>query len=492
MCSSGRSSLCSATHPASSSRSCGDADADVPLDAEVAEQRGDRAERQALGAAGGVRLRRADVAADQLRRQQQLGLALDLLPLQRVVAVAAPDPVGALEDAEVDPGAAGRAGLDLQAGVPAAQLVQQPVDGQRLLVDARASRSAGCRHQRSRGCGPTSGTRCRTRSAARRAARAGSRRPPGSPRLRPCWCRAVGGIRLPVARIQSGCSRARSESGLTISGSTQRPNCRPSPVTWSTSGCRPFGQMPSSTYQSPRPAWSSRRPRNQPSSSTNRSAPDLGGRVGERLQLVQVEVEVDRFPGVQYDGTRGVRVVRPGPQVLVEPRRTAGPVRRRTSRRSTGCCRRPPAASRPSPGRSSSPPPITAYPLMPRSAYERWLPLHAVCTAQTSPVPKSKPRRAGDEQQGRVGAGAAAAVVADVRALRERVPLRDAARRCGDRSGRAARSPRSGPAARAPARRPCTASSPVLVRSALARTRPGIGQLDGEVDLQGRVCVLGA
>ena len=33
---------------------------------------------------------------------------------------------------------------------------------------------------------------------------------------------------------------------------------------------------------------------------------------------------------------------------------------------------------------------MTAYPLIPRSAYERWLPLQAVCTPQTSPVAKPK------------------------------------------------------------------------------------------------------
>jgi len=47
----------------------------------------------------------------------------------------------------------------------------------------------------------------------------------------------------------------------------------PSSVTRSTSGCNPSGQTSGSTCQSPRPASSLRRPTNQPSSSTYRSAP---------------------------------------------------------------------------------------------------------------------------------------------------------------------------------------------------------------------------
>jgi hypothetical protein len=56
-----------------------------------------------VDAAGGVRLGRADVRTHQLRRQQQAGEPLDLLAFQGVVGVADPDPVGVLQDAEVDP-----------------------------------------------------------------------------------------------------------------------------------------------------------------------------------------------------------------------------------------------------------------------------------------------------------------------------------------------------------------------------------------------------
>ena len=59
---------------------------------------------------------------------------MHLLPLQRVDAVRDPHPVRPLEHAEVDPGPAGGAGLDLQARMGGLELVQQPIDRERLLV----------------------------------------------------------------------------------------------------------------------------------------------------------------------------------------------------------------------------------------------------------------------------------------------------------------------------------------------------------------------
>ena len=82
---------------------------------------------------------RADVAADQLGRDQQLGPALDRLALQGVVGVAGPDPVGAVKDPQVDPARA-RAALD---HLGCAQLVQQPVGGQGLGVDPGPAGVAG-------------------------------------------------------------------------------------------------------------------------------------------------------------------------------------------------------------------------------------------------------------------------------------------------------------------------------------------------------------
>ena len=87
----------------------------VPLDAEVPEHRRGGPEVQRVGAPGRVRGGRGDVAAHELRGHQQRGPALDRLPLQRVVAVAGPDPVGALQDLGVDAGTAGGTALDLQA-----------------------------------------------------------------------------------------------------------------------------------------------------------------------------------------------------------------------------------------------------------------------------------------------------------------------------------------------------------------------------------------
>lgn len=84
---------------------------------------------------GGVRPRAADVRAQQLGRDQQARVPLVDQALERVDAVARPDPVRPLEDPEVDPRAARGAGLDLQARVPSPQLVEQPVQREGVLVD---------------------------------------------------------------------------------------------------------------------------------------------------------------------------------------------------------------------------------------------------------------------------------------------------------------------------------------------------------------------
>ena len=109
--------------------------AQVPLDPEVAEERCACAEVQQMPAACGVRDIRPDVAPDQLPGDQGGRPALDLLSFQRIDAVRGPDPVGSLEDGEVDPAAAGGAGLDLDPGVPSVQLVDQGVGGEGLGVN---------------------------------------------------------------------------------------------------------------------------------------------------------------------------------------------------------------------------------------------------------------------------------------------------------------------------------------------------------------------
>ena len=106
------------------------------------------------------------------------------------------------------------------------------------------------------------------------------------------------------ARTQSGCRRASSESGLTISGSTQSPNCMPRPRTWSASGPRPCGHTPASTFQSPRPAVSSRRPGT--SRRPPRGVPRRSRRPARRTrQPVEVVVEVEGLPGVEHQRPRG-------------------------------------------------------------------------------------------------------------------------------------------------------------------------------------------
>src|SRR5207248_9417857 len=110
---------------------------EIPLDAEVPEQGRSGPEVQRVYPAGGVRDGGADVGADQLRGQQGAGPPLDELAFQRVVAVAGPDAVGAFQHAEIDPGAAGGTGFDLHAGMPGAQLVQEPVQLKGLYMHPR-------------------------------------------------------------------------------------------------------------------------------------------------------------------------------------------------------------------------------------------------------------------------------------------------------------------------------------------------------------------
>ena len=152
-----------------------------------------------------------------------------------------PDAVGALEDAEVDAATPGRAGLDLQirgasdrsasmsrytadvtsctAGRPSACTAVRAVavvvpleEVQRVLLDQRVQPFEEV------------GEDVRPGDVEHRAGSARStrqRRPDPAPR--------------------SGCARTRSLSRLTISGSNQRPNSMPSPVTLSTKGWRPCG-----------------------------------------------------------------------------------------------------------------------------------------------------------------------------------------------------------------------------------------------------------
>ena len=148
LCSSARSSLYSSIHAASRARSSSLARVmshSMPAWANSAVR---QRNPSSTCAAGGVGDRRADVAADELGRQQQRRPALDRLALDGVDGVGRPHPVGAGEDAEVDPGAARRARLDLQTGVGRPQPVEQRVHRRGLPVRrgrARRRRPASLR-----------------------------------------------------------------------------------------------------------------------------------------------------------------------------------------------------------------------------------------------------------------------------------------------------------------------------------------------------------
>ena len=68
------------------------------------------------------------MASRDCHGQKQRGFVLNAQTLQRVVAVGEPDPVGAREDAEIDPPAARGAAFDLHPGVRRAQPVEQRVN----------------------------------------------------------------------------------------------------------------------------------------------------------------------------------------------------------------------------------------------------------------------------------------------------------------------------------------------------------------------------
>ena len=138
------------------------------------------------------------------------------------------------------------------------------------------------------------------------------------PRLITCCERDSTGVRPPVPITQSGCARAVSESRLIISGSNHRPNSMPRSSTLSTSGCSPVGQTSIETVQSPRPARSSRREANHPSSRTNRSTPSVRRRLGQGDQLLDVVVEVDRLPDVDRHRSIDRRMLIAGAQIAVE------------------------------------------------------------------------------------------------------------------------------------------------------------------------------
>ena len=117
----------------------------VPFDPEMAEHRGSAPKRDGVGAAGRMGPIGADVGAHELGWDQVGRASLDTDSVKGIVAVAGPHAVGAGEDAEVDAATARGATLDLDVGVCALDLVDQPVDGAGLgLTGGSAGAVGGC------------------------------------------------------------------------------------------------------------------------------------------------------------------------------------------------------------------------------------------------------------------------------------------------------------------------------------------------------------
>ena len=232
--------------------------------------------------------------------------------------------------------------------------------------------------------------------AARRAGRAGRRTTSGRARSRTCWWRGGRGSRPRAAedpvRVRAGQVRVRVDH-LRLDPQPELA-CRGA-RTWSTSGCSPSGQTSSSTYQSPRPAVSSRRPRNQPSSSTNRSTPTSAARSASAGQPVEVVVEVDRLPGVEHHRPR--RAGWPGASGCsgAGERSARRAPRRTTLRRATASRTTPPAPAPPRRARRAQ----HRRPSDSRSAHHG-VTAPADVHAPHLAVPEPEPLGAGDQQRG--------------------------------------------------------------------------------------------
>ena len=196
--------------------------------------------------------------------------------------------------------------------------------------------------------------------------------------------------RARASKSHSGCSRARSESRLTISGSNHSPNSMPSSRTDVTAGRAPRARRLSTT-QSPSELVSSRRPVNQPSSSTKRSTPTSAARSASSSSR-QVVLEVDGLPGVEHSPAAGAGDGRPAVRGPGESARRGRRARRPTSRTATGSCTAP-RSSTTSPGRSSSPRDGGCLPVAGvRSAASAWLPLQREVAPHTPPDRNPNPR----------------------------------------------------------------------------------------------------
>ena len=283
---------------------------------------------------GGVGVRRADVAPHHRRWHQRRRVALDHLALQRVVAVARPHPLGPGEDAEVDPRPARRAALDLHAGVPCAQLVEQRVQGERLGVGAGPAGRRGGLHVVAVHVPLDEGDVVVAEQRVEATEHLGVGIGVGEVEheLVAGEHRLVAGVdqrplRVGAVEVAVGVDHLRLDPDPELHAERPRPARSAAPDRWDG---RPV------TPTSRRARRSSRRPPNHPSSRTNRSTPTPAARSARRPRRVEVVVEVHRFPGVEHAPGGG----RAGWCRGARRRGTAG--WRRCARR--GSARRTPAA----------------------------------------------------------------------------------------------------------------------------------------------------
>ena len=370
-----------------------------------------------------MRVRRADVRAEQLRREEKARPPLDLLAFQRVVAVAGPDPVGPLEDLEVDPPTPAGAALDLDAGVPAADLVEQRVQGLGVAVDRRPAPGALSavddvavevplevldRVLREQGV------------EALEEVRPGIRVTEVEQLLEPRqWRLSATGRQDPV-RVRAG------EVGVRVHRLRLDPQAElhPQPAHVVDEPAQSLRPDVGVDEPVPEPRLLVPAPPEPAVVEDEPLRPDLRRPVGERHQLRGVGVEVDRLPRVEDDRSRRARVagtrteeVVDAPRQLVESGRAVGAdeprARVRLARRQahlSGQQQLSPAEDGVRPGREA-------------------LRVHAVVSAPGdvhSPHlarPEAEPARARDEQQRRVVATFSPPALPQPRADVERLPL---------------------------------------------------------------------
>ncbi len=146
-----------------------------------------------------------------------------------------------------------------------------------------------------------------------------------------------------------------------------------------------------------------------------------GGGVGQRRQPREVVIEVDGFPRVEHDGARTQRALA---QLTVEGRADAvdalGGVGRVQPRRLVGLARFEHDLARQQQFAATQDGRRVGEVLRVRHVVAA--PRHVQCPYLTGA--EREPRRPGEQPDGRVGPGAAAAVLADPGAVVERVPLR--------------------------------------------------------------------